>query len=219
MAMRSCFRWIENLAYALYHMIHPSTELRFIGPKVGYGVFATDFIPKGTITYVEDELEVRITETQFLSFAAPIRAILDKYSYIDADGVRIMSWDFAKYVNHNCSFNSISTGYGFEIAIRDIFPGEEITDEYGIFNLEEPMPCFCGSPDCRKQVSFSDFDAYYQEWDRQIQSALPLVKKVDQPLWSLIDHGLVRMVEAYLKDRSEYRSVYTMRRRNMKAVG
>ncbi|HEX2898241.1 MAG TPA: SET domain-containing protein-lysine N-methyltransferase, partial [Bacteroidia bacterium] len=153
-------------------MIHPSTELRFIGPEVGYGVFATEFIPKGTITYVEDDLEVRIPESQFLSYTEPIRAVLDKYSYIDADGVRIMSWDFAKYVNHNCSFNSISTGYGFEIAIRDIHPGEELTDEYGIFNLEYPMKCYCGSPNCRREVCPSDFDDYYKEWDKLIQSAL-----------------------------------------------
>jgi uncharacterized protein len=199
-------------------MIHPSTELRFIGPEVGYGVFATEFIPKGTITYVEDDLEVRIPESQFLSYTAPIRAVLDKYSYIDADGVRIMSWDFAKYVNHNCNFNSISTGYGFEIAIRDIHPGEELTDEYGIFNLEYPMQCFCGSPNCRHEVSPSDFDDFYNDWDKLIRGALTEVRKVQQPLWSLIDPELVRMVDTFLKNKNAYRSVYTMRRRNLKAV-
>jgi uncharacterized protein len=199
-------------------MIHPSTELRFISPEVGYGVFATEFIPKGTITYVEDDLEVRIPEPQFLSYTEPIRAVLDKYSYIDQDGVRIMSWDFAKYVNHNCSFNSISTGYGFEIAIRDIHPGEEITDEYGIFNLEYPMQCSCGSLNCRREVCPADFDDYYEDWDKLIRGALPEVRKVQQPLWSLIEPGLVRMVDAFLKNQSTYRSVYTIRRRNMKAV-
>jgi hypothetical protein len=199
-------------------MIHPSTELRFIGPEVGYGVFATEFIPKGTITYVEDELEVRIPEAQFLSFQPPIQAILDKYSYIDADGVRIMSWDFAKYVNHNCSFNTITTGYGFEVAIRDIQPGDEITDEYGIFNLEYPMDCYCGSPECRHQVKPKDFDDLYQDWDKKILGAMPLLKQVAQPLWSLIDPSLVQHLEDYLNNVEGYRSVYTMRRRNMKAV-
>lgn len=200
-------------------MIHPSTELRFIGPEVGYGVFATAFIPKGTITYAEDEFEVRIPEDRFLAMDPSIRAILDKYSYIDADGVRIMSWDFAKYVNHNCNFNTITTGYGFEIAIRDIHPGEEITDEYGIFNLEYPMPCSCGSPQCRRVVSMSDFDNLYPEWDKLVLDALPSVKAVDQPLWSLIDSGLVAELEEFLANRTAYRSVYSIRRRNMKAVG
>ncbi len=199
-------------------MIHPSTELRFIGPEVGYGVFATAFIPMGTITYVEDELEVRIPEAQFLSFQAPIQAILEKYSYIDAEGVRIMSWDFAKYVNHNCSFNSISTGYGFEIAIRDIQAGDEITDEYGIFNLEYPMDCYCGSPNCRRKVKPEDFDAMYKEWDAKILGVMPDMKRVAQPLWSLIDPELVRQLEGYLKGHESYRSVYNLRRRNLKAV-
>lgn len=35
-------------------MIHPDTELRFINPEIGYGVFATQFIPRGTITWVRE---------------------------------------------------------------------------------------------------------------------------------------------------------------------
>lgn len=31
-------------------VIHPDTELRFVNPDIGYGVFATRFIPKGSIT-------------------------------------------------------------------------------------------------------------------------------------------------------------------------
>jgi uncharacterized protein len=199
-------------------MIHPSTELRFIGPEVGYGVFASAFIPKGTITYVEDDLEVRIPEAQFLSYQAPIQAILDKYSYIDADGVRIMSWDFAKYVNHNCNFNTITTGYGFEIAVRDIQAGEELTDEYGIFNLEYPMQCYCGSANCRKQVRPEDFDNYYEAWDQLILSALPGISDVAQPLWSLISPELVEQLESYMRYEASYRSVYTMRRRPVKSA-
>ena len=38
-------------------MIHPHTELQFISEKIGYGVIATKFIPKGTITWVLDKLD------------------------------------------------------------------------------------------------------------------------------------------------------------------
>jgi hypothetical protein len=37
-------------------MIHPWTELRFINDSIGYGVFATQFIPKGTIVWALDDL-------------------------------------------------------------------------------------------------------------------------------------------------------------------
>ena len=42
-------------------MIHPHTRIHFINEEMGYGVFATQFIPKGTITYVKDSLELEIT--------------------------------------------------------------------------------------------------------------------------------------------------------------
>jgi len=32
-------------------MIHPDTELRLSNPRIGLGVFATHFIPKGTLTW------------------------------------------------------------------------------------------------------------------------------------------------------------------------
>ncbi|MHC5084588.1 MAG: SET domain-containing protein, partial [Planctomycetota bacterium] len=34
-------------------MIHPDTELRKVNETIGYGVFATRHIPKGTILYVK----------------------------------------------------------------------------------------------------------------------------------------------------------------------
>jgi hypothetical protein len=39
-------------------MIHPHTCIRYVNPQIGYGVFATAFIPKGTIVYVKDDLEL-----------------------------------------------------------------------------------------------------------------------------------------------------------------
>ena len=47
-------------------MIHPNTKIEYINVQIGYGVFATHFIPKGTIVYVKDSLELEITHTSFL---------------------------------------------------------------------------------------------------------------------------------------------------------
>ena len=71
-----CIREFRSSIHAP-DMIHPSLELRFIGPEVGYGVFATELIPKGTLTYVEDDLEIRIPEEKFDSYQPSIRTILD----------------------------------------------------------------------------------------------------------------------------------------------
>ena len=41
-------------------MLHPDTRLQFIDEDIGYGIFATNFIPAGTITYVKDALEIEL---------------------------------------------------------------------------------------------------------------------------------------------------------------
>jgi len=38
-------------------MMHPHTKVQFISDEVGHGVVATAFIPKGTITWVQDPLD------------------------------------------------------------------------------------------------------------------------------------------------------------------
>lgn len=192
-------------------MIHPNTQLRFINEEIGYGVFATALIPMGTIVYVKDGLEREIPPEEFEALEPGLQQVAEKYSYIDERGVRVMSWDNAKYVNHCCHCNTMSTGYGFEIALRDIQPGEQITDEYGIFNLEWDMVVDCAHPGCRCRITNSDFDRYFKEWDRKIRRALLLVFDVDQPLLPLVEDSTVELLIDFLQDRKMYRSVYFLR--------
>lgn len=164
-------------------MIHPHTELRFINQTIGYGVFATAFMPQGTIVYVQDALEIVLDANDPLMKDRLYRPILDKYCTIEADGKRILSWDIARYVNHSCRGNTLSSGYGFEVAVRDIRPGEEITDDYAMFNLPFEMDCACGHPECRGVVSPDDFASLRQRWDTQVHQALARLTAVPQPLW------------------------------------
>ncbi|MCB0585223.1 MAG: SET domain-containing protein [Phaeodactylibacter sp.] len=192
-------------------MIHPHTRIQFINDEIGYGVFATHFLPKGTITYVKDSLEMEITPEDFENYSAAMQEVIEKYSYIDERGVRIVSWDFAKYVNHCCNCNTMSTGYGFEIAIRDIQPGEQITDEYGIFNIGRDMELQCHYSNCRRRVGPGDFERYYLQWDEQLKGALGALLAVDQPLLPLIDFQAREDFMAYLQGRAPYRSVYNLK--------
>lgn len=192
-------------------MIHPSTELRHINDTIGYGVYATEFIPEGTLVYVKDCLEISISEQDFSDHLPEMQAIIEKYSYIDEKGDRILSWDIGKYVNHCCHFNTISTGYGFEIAIRDIFPGEEITDEYGIFNLETEMYLRCEQKNCRGILKPSDFDTYYKVWDKMIKKSLKNVFSVSQPLMPFVESGVLFSLKEFLSDERKYKSVYSLK--------
>lgn len=192
-------------------MIHPNAELRFIGDPIGYGVFATTDIPEGTITYVKDSLELTISPTDYLMHTEPMKSVIDKYSYIDEHGNRIVSWDFAKYVNHCCNCNSISTGYGFEIAVRDIKKGEQITDEYGIFNLESEMTVICGEKDCRQVIKPNDFDTYYKDWDIKIRKSISRLFNVEQPLMPFIEENTRRELDEFFNNPERYKSVYALK--------
>lgn len=192
-------------------MIHPHTELKFISPEMGYGVFATSFIPTGTITYVKDSLELQIKPKRFDSMPPEMRKAVDKYSYKDQKGTRIISWDFAKYVNHCCNCNTLSTGYGFEIAIRDIQPGEEITDDYGLFNIDEPFPVSCANGHCRKTVYPNDIDTFSDKWDALLKNCIMNIFKVEQPLFPLIDSGTLRKLEKLKENVHNYISVNALK--------
>ena len=188
-------------------MIHPSTELRHIDAQLGYGVFATERLPRGTITYVWDPLEVEIRPDDPRLAEPVLREKIERYSYIDAVGTRIVSWDHAKYVNHCCQCNTMSTAYGFEIAIRDIEAGEQITDEYGMFNMPEPMNLSCCRTPCRGQVKAGDLDQLWHAWDKKIMAALDVLELVEQPLWPLVDSVTATQVERYARWGEGYRSV------------
>lgn len=191
-------------------MIHPATELRYISPSIGFGVFATALIPQGTIVYVQDALEIVLPADHPLLTADIYQPILDKYSTVEKDGSRLLSWDIARYVNHSCQSNALSTGYGFEIAVRDIQPGEEITDDYGLFNLPYDMPCACGHPACRGSVRPSDFTTLIQQWDTHLNAALAKLNSLEQPLWRYLDEETQTAVTSDLSS-GDYRSVQALR--------
>jgi len=176
-----------------------------VNPQVGYGVFATAFIPEGTIVYVKDSLEIEVSPQDYVKHSKSMQDQIEKYSYIDERGYRIISWDFAKYVNHCCNCNTISTGYGFEIAIRDIFPGEQITDEYGIFNMEQEMVLECKRPGCRGLVCAADLDKYYPKWDAALIEALSSYNEVEQPLAPFLDEQSLENRNGYCNGEKAYR--------------
>lgn len=178
-------------------MFHPDTELRQVSPLIGYGVFATRPIPVGTLTYVRDELELAVPPDSPLLQNPLYAPLIEKYAYVDPDGRHIVSWDIGKYVNHSCRCNSMSTGYGFEIAIRDIEAGEQITDDYGLFNMTEPFTCACGEDNCRGQILGSDLATYRAAYDRTAKLALARSRQVDQPLGGYLSDTVREALEGY----------------------
>ena len=72
---------------------------------------------------------------------------------IDGEGI-------AAYLNHscdpNCEVDEIK-GRVWLFALRDIARGEELVWDYNLYDDEDPAPCHCGSPKCRRTM-------YSREW-------------------------------------------------------
>ena len=189
-------------------MIHPHTELRFINNEIGYGLVATKFIPKGTITWVFDQLDREFTPNQLEQLAPMYKEILIKYCFRNSKGNNILCWDNARYVNHSFHSNCFTTPYDFEIAIRDIQPGEELTDDYGYLNVEEP---FRGAEEGtrRKVVYPNDLVKYHKVWDKQLIKAMKHIAKVEQPLQSLLTQDLWEKSVRIAEGREEMDSILT----------
>lgn len=166
-------------------MLHPHTELRFVSDKIGYGIFATKFIPKGTLTWVKDKLD-RVFTPQEVSEMDPANLEnLLKYTYRDRTGNYFFCWDLTRFVNHSYEPNSMLTAMGYEVAIKDIQVGDEITNDYGSFNIIEPFECAWG-PHERMNVKPDDLTRFYKQWDSQIAEAMKNSGKIEQPLISLL---------------------------------
>lgn len=167
-------------------MIHPDTEVRFISNEIGYGVVATKFIPKGTITWALDKLDRIYSPVEVEEMEPMYKDILSKYTFRDNRGFHILCWDNSRYVNHSFNSNCISTAYDFEIAVRDIHPGEELTDDYGYLNVTEPFYCLPEKGSRRRTVNPDDLEKYHKQWDKKLLGAFRHFTEVDQPLKSLL---------------------------------
>jgi hypothetical protein len=167
-------------------MIHPHTELRYISPEVGFGVVATQLIPKGTITWVLDQLDREFTPEQVQAMDPVYQNILDTYTYRNSRGNFVLCWDIGRYVNHSFRASCLTTPYEFEVAVRDIHPGEQLTDDYGYLNIPRP---FKGIDEGtrRKVVYPDDLLRYHRVWDRKLQSAMRRLHLLHQPLRELVE--------------------------------
>jgi hypothetical protein len=186
-------------------MIVPWVRIEWISDYKGYGLVATQTIHKGTITFAQDGLDIVIPEKKLKKIDPNLLEYIEKYSYEDFLGNRIVSWDLAKYMNHDDDANTLSTGYGFEIAIRDIEVGEEVTDDYRIFSTHHDTSF---SLQRSTQHDIRPFpEDLIQQWDQKVLEALIEFQRVDQPLKGFIEPSILKEVAKLPKNSKQYRSV------------
>ena len=190
-------------------MIHPDTEVRYISEEIGYGVVAKAKIPKGTITWVLDELDREFTPEEVETLSLPIRNMIDVYAYRNSAGNYILCWDNGRFVNHSFNSNCLSTAYDFEIAVRDILPGEQLTDDYGYLNISEPFRAL-GEGTRRKTVYPDDLVRYHKTWDKKLADSFNHILKTDQPLEKLLSETQWSKIKAVANGAEKMDSILTI---------
>ncbi len=111
----------------------------------GFGVYAGQFIPKGTVIWKFNRLIDKVLdEDELKSLPELNREFVLHYSY-KTDGKYILGGDFGIYFNHSDNPNTggfySRDGFGITKASRDIQKDEEFTGNYGEFdeNFEEKL--------------------------------------------------------------------------------
>jgi len=108
----------------------------------GTGVFAEEFIPKGAMVWkFHRELDLVIDKQNLEALEPATQEELQHYSWLDTDlNVWVLSAGHGAFVNHSDdpSMHWMEGGdfYAPSYAVRDIQPGEEITDNYSAYDLD-----------------------------------------------------------------------------------
>ncbi len=106
----------------------------------GIGLYADEFIPKGTIIWrFTPGLDLKLNQEQLQDYKSRVNvARLEDFIYRSKiSGDFILCADDARFINHSPHPNTIDTMEdveGLTIASRDIFPGEEIVSDYQAFD-------------------------------------------------------------------------------------
>lgn len=165
-------------------MIHPHTRLVFIDEVVGNGVIATRNIPRGTITWVLDDLDRSFTDTDLNGLPSCYNHLIDRWTFHDGHGRRVLCWDHGRNLNHSCAPNCGGSEFWFEIALRDIEAGEQLTNDYATLYMHtgESFLCRCGAPGCRGRASNEHESTVVAAINEQLGDALGILELVEQPL-------------------------------------
>lgn len=131
----------------------------------GVGTFVKDPVKKGEVVVVTGGRIMSNTEVNRPEFAS----ILHHAFQIDADfnicpmGDGLEHTDGIFAVNHSCEPTCGVRGQMELVALRDLSPGEEITYDYAMTDVDngditcQEMKCLCGTKSCRGIVTGRDW--------------------------------------------------------------
>ena len=110
-------------------------------PVHGLGLFADQFIPRGTRIWEYSEVvDSRFDASRLVGLTEKEQDELLKHSYLNpSSGLYVVCGDDARYMNHADDPNTAFTDPAIGWTIRDIAEGEEITCNYAEFEPDFAM--------------------------------------------------------------------------------
>ena len=134
---------------------------------------------------------------------------VDTYTYRNQKGNFVLCWDHSRFVNHSFNSSCVTTAYDFEIAVRDILPGEELTDDYGYLNVTAPFDALNEKGSSRTRVFPEDLIHYHEYWDQKLLQAFPALSTVPQALQNILKPGVWDRMVRISRGQEKMESILT----------
>jgi uncharacterized protein len=102
----------------------------------GIGLFANQFIAKGTITWqYHPDFDTAYKEGDMLRMSDAAREQFLKYAYYDKDlEMYILCSDDQRFINHDSEYPNIISTPRQDVAAHDILPNEELLCNYNCYD-------------------------------------------------------------------------------------
>lgn len=108
----------------------------------GIGLFADEPIRRDTVIWrYNPRIDIRLTAEEIEDLSEASKEQMRRYSYREKQsGLYVLCGDDARFFNHSPAPNCIDLYDGISgdvtVALRDIEPGEELTCDYAMFDLD-----------------------------------------------------------------------------------
>lgn len=141
--------------------LHPALYSWPISDEIGFGLFTSKDIPKGTLIIISGGDVYSTEEEKHLPLE--LRDIGHMVTPSLVFGTRLVDrMDAQDVINHSCEPNCGFKGQVFFVTMRNIVAGEQITIDYAtvlcdLDGFEYSLTCRCGSPECRGKITSSDW--------------------------------------------------------------
>ena len=155
--------------------------------RYGKGLFAKQFIPKGTIVEFICRKDGVYSKKEFARLSKKEREFVVTHEVMRPSGIYSKHCNKKiLYDNHSCDANCLSAGKWFGIIVKDIKKGEEETSDYradgDVVHFEGG--CKCGKKNCMGNSTFRPPapKKLRDSWKRKVDDAVRLIPTVKQPL-------------------------------------